>query len=118
MPTSLKLALRRLGIDPTHEDDVYQQTEVDAGLLYRAEFTSIGKIVSGPEFWVLKDRAWHPFPRVIRGWPHYLGVGVTTRDGNKARLSRWTPLVRAFTVELSIALPWVLPHKMPSMYAT
>jgi len=118
LPTSLKFALRRLGVKPTREGDVYQQTATDEGILYRAEFTCVGEIVSGPDFWVLKDRAWHPYPWLLRDWPRYLGVGVTTRDGRKVRLNRWARFVPAFTVELRIVLPWVLPEKMPSLYAT
>jgi hypothetical protein len=118
LPTSLKFALRRLGVKPTREDDVYQQTTTDAGVLYRAEFTCVGEIVSGPDFWVLKDRAWYPYPWLIRDWPWYLGVGVTTRDGRNMRLNRWARYVPAFTVELRIVLPWVLPENMPSPYAT
>ncbi len=117
LPTSLKFALRRLGVNPCREDDVYQQSADPQSVLYRAEFTCIGEIISGPDFWVLKYRSWHPYPWLLRDWPWYLGVGVTTRDGSKTRISRWAPLVPAFAVELRIALPWVLTQKMPSPYA-
>lgn len=117
LPTSLKLALHRLGIRATRETDVYQQAADGDSVLYRAEYTCIGRIASGPQFWVFKDSAWHPFPKALRGWPWYLGVGVTTRDGRWTRLGRWSAPVPAFTVELRIALPWVLPKKMPSMYS-
>jgi hypothetical protein len=114
LPTSLKLALRRLGVRATREDDVYQQAADNDSVLYRAEYTSMGEIASGPSFWVLKDRCWHPFPKLLRDWPSYLGVGVTTRDGSKARIGRRGLLIPAFSVELRVALPWVLPQKMPS----
>ena len=118
VPTSLRLALRRLGVKLTRESDVYQQATYDMSVLYRAEYTCVGEIHSGPPFWVLEGRAWHPYPWLLRGWPWYLGVGVTTRDESKVRIGRWAPAIPAYTVEVRVALPWVLPKKMPSMYAT
>jgi hypothetical protein len=118
LPTSLKLALRRLGVRAKRERDVSQQMAAADSVLYRAEYTCIGEVVSGPPFWTVKDRVWHPNPKLLRGWPQYLGVGITTREGRKTQLGRWTPLIPSFTVELRIALPWVLSQEMPSMYAT
>lgn len=115
LPMSLKLALRRLGVRATRERDVYQQAADDQKVLYRAEYTCIGEIASGPQFWVLKDRGWHLFPRELRQWPWYLAVGVTTREGHQTPLARHAIPIPSFALELRVALPWVLPQKMPAV---
>jgi hypothetical protein len=121
VPFSTAFALRRLGIRLTAESDVYQQALADDGVLYRAVYWCVGKIISGEDCWTLTGPGtWTARLKTLRSWPNYIAVGVSAEGRRRLESPGWAgagqlPLLQ---IEMRVVLPWLLEEPLPSSSAS